>query len=182
MSKESRAKKRGTSSGWWKQNAALVRFVALFLGLLAAFQWSYYEFIAPSAFFTAYLGVNTRAAAFLLGLVGEKVTATDEVMSSSFTMSVKTGCDGLQAMAILAIAVLVFPGRGWKKLFAVAGGLALIGMLNVLRLVSLFWAGVHWPNMFQSMHVHIWPALLIVVALAYSIAWSAWASRAPNAA
>jgi exosortase/archaeosortase family protein len=183
MSKSSRSRKSGTHSGWWKQNRATVRFVALFLGLLTTFQVLYYEVIVSSAFFKAYLGVNTRAAVAMLDGIGEEVTATGEVMTSSlFTMSVHTGCDGLQAMAILVIAVLVFPGGGWKKVYAGAGGVVLIALLNVVRLVTLFWAGEHWPTMFQTLHVHLWPALLIIIALSYSIAWSAWATRAPRAA
>jgi exosortase/archaeosortase family protein len=181
MGKTSRVKSTRRATGWWKDNLPIVKFAAAFLGLLTAFQLAYYTLVVPSDAFKAYLGVNSHAAAAILGLLGERVIATNEVLTSSFTMSIKSGCDGLQAMAILAIAVLVFPGGGRNKAVGMAGGVALLAILNLARLVSLFWTGVHFPNLFQTMHVHIWPAVLIVVALLYAVAWTARANRPAGA-
>lgn len=172
----------GPTRGFWVDNRASVRFVGLFLGLLVAFQIAYYEIIVPSAAFASYLGACARIAAAVLHLLGEEVTATGDAMSAGFTMSIKTGCDGLQAMAILAIAVVAFPGSGRHKLLAVAGGVVLVLLLNVLRLVTLFWAGVHAPGWFQTLHVHVWPAFLILVALGYAIGWAARSNAAPKTA
>ena len=172
---------RGKESAW-ERNLPVVKFVVTFLALLIAFQWAYYALLVNSFAFKAYLGLNCRAAAALLGLVGEHVTATDDVLTSGFTMSVRAGCDGLQAMAILAIAVLVAPGDLRRKLNAAAGGVLLLAILNLVRLVSLFWTGVHAPGLFQAMHVHIWPAVLIVLAVLYAFASQTWAHRPEGAA
>jgi len=187
MGKSSRTKgkERESSSGtpgWWAQNRQIVTFAATFLGLLTLFQIAYYTVVVPSSIFAKYLGLNSRVAAKVLGLMGEKVMTSGDMMFSTFSMSIKTGCDGLQAMAILAIAVAAFPGEPRRKLIGAAGGIALLMVLNILRLVSLFWMGVHVPDWFQAMHVHIWPAALIIAALVYAVAWSSWTSRRVAAA
>ena len=168
--------------GSWKQNLPIIRFVGLFLVLLIAFQIVYYEFVVSSAPFQAYLHASARAAGSLLGLVGERVTVRGDLMMSSFSMSIKHGCDGLQAMAILVAGVLVFPGQRRKKLPGIAAGVALLLGLNIVRIASLFWVGAHAPGVFQATHVHVWPAVLILCALSFWILWAMWATRPRTAA
>ena len=155
--------------------------MGLFLVLLTAFQIAYYEFVVSSAPFKAYLHASARAAGTLLGWVGEQVTVLGDVMASSFSMSIKHGCDGLQAMAILVAGVLVFPGERRKKLPGIAAGVGLLLGLNIVRIASLFWMGVHAPGLFQTVHVHVWPAVLILCALSFWILWAMWATRPRSA-
>ena len=148
----------------------------MFLALLAAFQVAYYEFIVSSAAFKTYLAISGRLAAALLSLVGEKVTASGDMLVSTFSLSIKQGCDGLQAMAIVVIGVLAFPSSARKKIPGVVIGIALLLVLNTLRIATLFWAGVHMPSVFQSLHVHVWPAFLVLSALVSWALWAMWAT------
>jgi exosortase/archaeosortase family protein len=152
-------------------------FVATFVGLLVAFQILYYQWLVGSAPFEAYIAGSSRAAAAMLNLVGERVSAVPDLRSAEFSMSVRRGCDGIQAMGILAIAVSVLPGSARRKLVGVATGVAALLVINLIRLVSLFWTGVHLPEFFQAMHVHVWPALLVAAAVVHVIVWSTWATR-----
>ena len=160
----------------------IVRIVALFVGLLVVFQVVYYELLVPSSLFRSYLAANGRAAATVLNLAGENVTLLDDRLFSTFAMSIKSGCDGIQAMAILAIAICVLPGAVRKRAIAIGGGIAMIATLNLLRLVSLFWAGVHAPAWFEPLHVHIWPAALVFAAMVYVAGWTLRTNRAVSTA
>ena len=161
---------------WWRQNVPIFRFAGAFVALLLLFQLAYYEFITGNATFRSYLSVNTHAAAALLGLIGEPVTVSGDVMTSTFSMSIKRGCDGLQAMATLAIGVLTFPAGVRKTVPAIVVGTVLLFLHNITRIVSLFWAGVHPPSHFQDLHA--WPAFLVLCACAFWVAWAMWATRA----
>ncbi len=164
-----------------RHNRPILRFVGSYLGLLVLFQVVYYQFIIDSAPFRSYLTASGRAAAILLSLVGEQVIVTGDSMVGRFSMSIKVGCDGLQAMAILAIGVLAFPGGGWKKkLLGTATGIVLLLALNVMRLASLYWMGSRARSLFQTLHVHVWPAVLIVAAAFFWIAWALHATRAAH--
>ena len=151
--------------------------MGLFLGSFAAFQLVYYGLIISSGAFGAYLKLSARWAAAVLRMFGEPVVVAGDVLASTFSMSIAHGCDGLQAMAILVLAIAWFPVGGRSRLLGIAvGALAVFG-LNLARIVTLFWAGVHWPEAFQPLHVHGWPAFLIVFAVLFWIAWATWAVR-----
>jgi exosortase/archaeosortase family protein len=160
----------------------VLRFVGLFAGLLVGFQLLYYELIVDSTVFSGYMAVSGEVAAWLLRLCGEPVQASGGVLTSSFSMAVKQGCDGLQAMSIVASGVLAFPGGRRFKLTGVALGVSLLLVLNLLRIASLFWAGVHWPTRFQLLHVHVWPAVLVLGAFVFWVAWALRSPRDPQAA
>src|SRR5688572_5366469 len=52
----------------------------------------------------------TRASAVLLRVIGEKVeVAGTLIRSPQFVIDVKNGCNGLEAMLLLAAAMLAFP-------------------------------------------------------------------------
>lgn len=157
------------------RRGSIFRFVGVFLGLLVLAQIVYYQFVITSAAFRAYMGLTASAAAVVLGVLGESVTVDGMLMHADVSMSLKTGCDGLQAMALLAIGIVAFPVDARRKLPGIAIGIGLILALNVLRIVSLFWALAHAPAIFQTLHVHVWPAGLVLVAVLF---WVAWARRA----
>ncbi len=57
--------------------------------------------------------------------------------------------------------------------FAFVGTLVLLAV-NMIRIVSLFWVGVHFPKAMDTMHLDAWPAFLVVAVL---ICWLTWAHR-----
>jgi len=166
---------RGAEGRIKPASPSIGRFLFIYLTALLTFQIFYYQAVVPSAAFAAYLDLITQAAARMLRAVGEDVSANASLMSGEFSMSVRPGCDGLQVMAILAFGILVYPSSMRRKLWGLAIGIPALLFLNVVRLASLHWAGSYWPNwVFQSMHIHVWPALLIFFVLGF---WAVWALR-----
>ena len=156
-----------------------MRFVATFLASFVLFEIAYYQVVVGSAPFQAYLSGVCQAAAVVLRAAGEPVEVHDVTLSSVFSMTVASGCDGLQPVSVFAIAIAAFPGSPRRKLVGIAAGATGLLGLNVLRVASLFWTGVHAPQAFQLMHVHVWPAILIGCAV---MLWARWAmaSRPPD--
>jgi exosortase family protein XrtM len=152
----------------------VIRFVVVFVVVLLAFQFAYYGLIVDSGPFHAYLVAIGRLAANLLGALGERVVTADNQMTSSFSMSVASGCDALQAMAILVIAVVAFPGAISRKLLGVIGGAGLLFALNIVRVASLFWTGVHAPGWFETLHTDVWPAAIVACAVLLWVVWARW--------
>ena len=50
--------------------------------------------------------------------------------------------------------------------------------INLVRIVSLFYIRIHFPAAFEIMHVEVWQALFIFLALLCWIVWAVWAKRA----
>jgi len=96
----------------------------------------------------------------------------------SFALSVVTACTGLFTMGVFIVAVLAFPAGFLAKLIGVTLGTMGIFLINLVRLGSLFYVGVHFPNLFNKMHLLIWQSLIIVLAL---FLWLLWAKKAAHA-
>jgi len=50
--------------------------------------------------------------------------------------------------------------------------------VNVVRLASLFYVGIHWPGILDVVHQLVWQSLVIVIAVSL---WLLWAGRSASA-
>ena len=80
-------------------------------------------------------------------------------------------CSGADVIALCLGAILAYPAR-WRRRFAgIAGGIGLILVLNVFRIGSLG-RTVASPDLFQVLHVYVWPAILTLAVGAYLLLWT----------
>ena len=114
----------------------------------------------------------------VLRLFGQATTVVDTtVQSGHFGITVVTACTGLFATGLFVIAVAAFPTRWRAKAVGAAIGIVGLYAINVIRLVSLYFVGVHWPGILDAVHQLVWQSLLIALAVAL---WLLWAARAPR--
>jgi len=124
-------------------------------------------------------GVLATITGRILRLLGHEVTVIGNSVSSSlFGISVVTACTGLFTMGLFAIAVLAYPSGWLSKLIGIGIGIGGVFLINVVRLVSLYYIGVHLPNFLDQAHLLVWQSVLIVVAVSL---WLLWAGRIANA-
>lgn len=158
----------------------ITRFLLLFIIGMAVFYIAY-----KSTFFNQYIGTpivkaQANASTGMLNLIGEKVTAEGTSMTgdSGFSIDVKGGCDGLEATALLLVAILMFPiGFKYKVPGIILGGLGLL-LLNLFRIAGLYIAGNYGSEqLFDLLHEQggfvIFTALSIVIWLI----WANWAMK-----
>jgi exosortase/archaeosortase family protein len=111
----------------------------------------------------------------ILNLFGQNtVVIGTTVQSSLFGISVVTACTGIFITGLFLIAVVALPTRWTAKLIGAGIGIGSIFLVNIVRLVSLYFIGVHWPGFLDQAHQLIWQSLLIVIAVAM---WLLWAGR-----
>jgi exosortase H (IPTLxxWG-CTERM-specific) len=151
------------------QKKFLIRFVAV-LGafyLLVAIQPVNDRVVVP---FTELL---VRVSTALLAVLGEKAVSFGTVIqSSAFAVDVKNGCNGIEAALLLVAAMLAFPASPKRRAQGIAAGLAVIQGVNLFRIVSLFWLGVHHRAVFELFHAAVWQTALILLAVGIFLAWS----------
>ena len=154
------------------QKKFLLRFVVA-LGafyLLVAIQPVNDHVVVP---FTELL---VRVSTVLLAAIGEKTQSVGTVIqSSAFAVDVKNGCNGIEAALLLVAAMLAFPASPKQRALGIAGGLAVIQGVNLFRIVSLFWLGVHHRNVFELFHAAVWQTALILLAVGIFLVWSRFA-------
>ena len=114
-----------------------------------------------------------RGAAMLLRGVESGVGVTGTVMrSQQFALDVRNGCNGVEAVILLAAAIIAFPATLRSRLLGMAVAGVAIELLNLVRLSSLFWMGEHYRRIFDFFHVAVWQLLVILAAISIFILWS----------
>lgn len=156
---------RGSTLQWFLSTAV----AAAIVGLLIALAMNEH---AMGGLQLAY----AAAANSVLHLLGHSTQIAGNVVGTGdFGITVVTACTGLFTTALYLVAVALFPTTWMRKLAGVGLGIGGIAILNVVRLVSLYYVGVHWPSALDVVHQLVWQSLLIAFAVAL---WLLWAGRA----
>ncbi len=99
-------------------------------------------------------------------------TIEDTIFNDDFRVSIKGGCDGMEATALYLAAVLAFPGVSKnKKLHGIVTGLAVLFVLNIFRIAGLFIAGLQWKAGFEFLHLHGGVVLFTLIAIVLWLFW-----------
>ena len=156
----------------------IFRFVAVFALCVGL----YYALSGTSFFreslFPSYLRLNARITAAALRCLGHSVTADDTcVFSPRFFLTVERGCDAIEPTVLLIAAIIASPVSLRARCFGLIGGPLALAVINILRLITLYLTGVYWPAAFHVMHVDIWQAVFILLALLMWILWALWALK-----
>jgi exosortase/archaeosortase family protein len=87
-------------------------------------------------------------------------------------VTIYNGCNGLITSLIFISGVLAFPATWRSKLAGVIGGLLSIQIINLVRIISLFYIGVYFPKYFSQSHIFIWQSVVILAGVSLWIAWA----------
>jgi exosortase H (IPTLxxWG-CTERM-specific) len=102
----------------------------------------------------------------LLGIMGIPCTHAGSIIQlPSIALDIKFGCNGLEAVMIYSVAVLAFPASWTKKLIGMTAGFVVIQAVNIVRIAGLGYSGIHFPGMFEYIHIYVAQGMMIAVAL-----------------
>ena len=161
-----------TRALWHKPEA---RFLILFLAILGLSFFVVALRQVNDSVVTPYTALIARMSGLVLRVLGEPVQVNGCVVSSPrFAVTIYNGCNGLITSLIFISGVLAFPARWSARLIGVFGGLLAIQLINLVRIVSLFYIGVFLPQYFNDAHIFIWQSLVMLFGIAL---WIVWAHR-----
>lgn len=169
----------GGATEWFSAHRPVFLFLLAFGALMGVFYGvSIFAPFFKRHFLPAYLNWTTRAAGAILGVITEEVTVRgNSISAAGFGVSIAMGCSAVEPIGLFVSAVLAFPAPILKKLAGAVVGALFLLILNQVRIVSLVLLGVHWPRVFHFMHVDMWQALLIVLAITFWVFWLLWATK-----
>src|SRR5258708_3485100 len=159
--------------GFLSANRKTFRFLALFAIIFGV---CYFLFgIAPGVrvgIIKPYTEFLARTVTAIVNLFGAgAVTDGTLVQSPRFSMTIAMGCDGVEASSLFLAGVLAYPTSIRARLIGLAFGVPLIHVINLGRLVGLFYAGVYLPSIVEEVHVYIAQTIVILLATAILIFW-----------
>ena len=119
---------------------------------------------------TAY---TAQLTLYLLHLFGMEATraAASIYHPSGFAYEIYYRCLGFLFVIIFTAAVLSYPRSIRKKVYGIVLGVPVLLMLNFIRLVTLFYVGVHHPVAFDFVHTFFWNIILFIVTIGLWLGW-----------
>ena len=119
-------------------------------------------------------GDLARVSAWLIHSSGGNCLRQAAVLSNparGFAMEVRDGCNGINVVVLLWSAILAYPAS-WKwRLLGFTAGLAAIQLLNLFRLISLFYLGQYSHSIFEFAHEYLWEWLIIIDGMVVFNLW-----------
>jgi len=185
MSRKKNAQSEGLSwkalqaewAAWYASKRGVFWFSLKFGGLVAAL---YALLLIPGCdrLLFLYLKAYAWLAHGVLNALGQGCQLSDVTISSPrFSMAIRRGCDAVEPTWLFCAAVLSYPGPWGRKAVGILIGTLLLQTLNLVRILSLYFIGVHLPSFFNTAHLEIWPTIFIITAIALMLVWIEWTRR-----
>ena len=158
----------------------MLRFFFLFVLLLAVLfgleltPWAQEWLVQP------WTSTLASISTWIVTLFDPDVVATGKVMRSGatgFAVSIEAGCNGVEATLVLLAAMLAFPAPWNYKFVGLIIGIVAVQLLNILRVISLFYIGQWNYDVFEWAHLYVWQALIMLDVL---VVWLIWVRRIPR--
>lgn len=152
----------------------MIRYIVIFLStLLVLFTLELLQPVQAHVVdpFTAFIA---DISVTLISYFDANVISYGKVIQSQangFAVSIEPGCNGVEAMIVLAAAVLAFPSSIKQKIAVLIIGFFAIQIMNLGRIISLFYIGQWNTSIFEWAHLYIWPMLIMVDVLIVFLLW-----------
>ena len=130
-----------------------------------------------------------KISALLITPFDDTVIAYGKVLQfrdTGFAVSIEAGCNGVEATIVLIAAVVAYPASWKARAVAIVLGFLAIQVLNIARIITLFYLGDWDIDIFSWVHLYLWPSLIMLDVLVVFIVYLRYLSREdeelPNAA
>ncbi len=162
---------------WYAGKREIVWFGLKFGLLVTAF---YALLLIPGCEGLLYLYLKAYAwlASGVINFFGQGSQLSEVTITSPhFSMAIRRGCDAVEPTWLFCAAVLSYPGPPGCKAVGILVGVVVLQVLNLVRIVSLYFIGVYLPSFFNTAHLEIWPVVFIVLAIVMMVGWIDWTKR-----
>lgn len=123
---------------------------------------------------TPFTEIIAHISAWIVKLFDDQVFSQGVILQqgdTGFAVSIQSGCNGVEAVLVLIAAMIAFPSP-WKfKLLGILGGFFAVELLNIVRIISLFYLGQWNQTVFEWAHLYIWQALIMLDVLVIFLLW-----------
>jgi exosortase/archaeosortase family protein len=161
---------------------ARLRFAVVFAlvggALLTLYSFPYAQHGIREDWFARYLALYARLAGLVLRVFDSGVHVAGNDIVGRVSLTVAKNCDAMDVSLLFVAAVVAFPAPWRRRLVGMGAGVAALTVVNVLRIVSLYYVDVHWPRAFEAVHAEVWPLAIVALAAGAFLAWCRWAQSA----
>ena len=155
---------------------------ALRFAVFAAIGLTLYGFPYPHGgavdrFFDAYLAGYAHLAGLLLGVAEPNISVSGSSIFGRVALVIVKNCDAMEIILLSGAAMLALDSPLRDRLLALAAGVCAIVLLNLLRICSLYFVQLKRPDVFDTVHLEIWPPLLVAFTTLQFYCFSRWLNQ-----
>jgi len=159
-------------------NWPILRGVILFSILLGGFYALESMPFARGTVRSSILEHIAKVSSAALNILGHQTHVSGKFITSpNYSVEIVSGCDALDPTAAYFAAVLATPAAFRRKIPGILIGTAALHLINIVRIVTLFYIGIHFPSAFETVHFDIWQAGFVALTIALWVLWMQWAMR-----
>ena len=138
----------------------------------------YFGFLG-SAWVEVVAAWTARWTSVALNLMGSSTSVNGTILSSNdFAVNIVAECTAVGPLVLYAGAVIAYPSTFRAKGMGVLLGLLVLTVVNVIRIMSLFWIGSTFPQYLGVAHLLVWQTAIILLAI---VLWLFWVERMAGA-
>ena len=150
--------------------------VGLAVGLIVTYRENVLgDILAPLSIYTAQI---TLGLLHLFGMEASRA-AVYIYHPEGFAYEIYYRCLGLLPVIIFTAAIFAYPRTMKDRCWGIVVGVPVLIGLNLCRLVTLFYVGVHHPAAFDFAHTVIWEGCLFLATLGLWLGWVKWSNSNP---
>ena len=97
--------------------------------------------------------------------------------TTGFAVSIEAGCNGVEAAIVLIAGIVAFPASLSHKIAAILAGFFFVQLLNIVRIISLFYLGQWNYSVFEWFHLYLWPVLIMLDVLVVFAIYLQWLGK-----
>ncbi len=142
----------------------MITFCVVAGTLLLIYCFPYNELGYSERWFEAFLVGYARLAHVVIRLFDPSALLVGAEIHGRFAVRIIKGCDAMEAKILFVSAVAAFPAAWLRKLKVMVLGVLALTTLNVLRIASLYAAGMAVPSTVEVLHLEVWPFVMVGVA------------------
>jgi len=165
-------------TAWYESKRPLFGYALRFAVVMAGFYLvsltpGYRQAVSGAVLF------NAQVAHLVMRSLGESSVLDGATLRShgEAIITVEPGCTGFDYSWFLAAAIAAFPATIIRRGIGIVAGVAILLLLNIARVSSLYWVGVHHPEHFALVHEQLWAVVLNIATICLMVAWLVWIKR-----
>ncbi|MBI1852387.1 MAG: exosortase H [Planctomycetes bacterium] len=163
-----------TESGRIGTRSAPLRFCLRFGGIVIVLFALLFVPALEDAVVEPFMSATAASAACVLEVLGEAVVRNGLTLvpSSGSAITIAHGCDVTYEWILFVAAIVAFPASWRSRGLGLLVGLPAIFLLNLVRVVTLFYLASRESSAFEFIHVYVWQTFFI--AFVFGV-WALWA-------
>ncbi len=155
-------------------------FVVMFALIYGLFEFLYFKI--PDLFLVDVI-YHYGLASPCVGIInflhaGENaIAARNMLLSNGVSLEIVRGCDGAGTIFLLAAAIITFSASFKDKIVGLVSGIALLVVINLLRIVGLYFVMSYHSQWFTPIHTYFAPTFIIIISCLFFAGWAQYAAK-----